>query len=188
MVSKKIKGKCYSFGTYDTLEEAIITRQYFENHNWDLSERLIFSKNSFIHYYNGKYHVNKTRNGKKTSFGVFDNYNDAKYQVILCKRFGWDVRLKPFDCMKYIRKRVSSTGRVTYRIIRWTSSGEEFYGTFNNLKDAQFERDMLMLSNWNYDILEGLIDESIDGDKWLNGRTITKNQYYKYPNGRIDYW
>ena len=45
-----------------------------------------------------------------------------------------------------------------------------------------------MLSNWNYDILEGLIDESIDGDKWLNGRTITKNQYYKYPNGRIDYW
>ena len=29
-VSKKIKGKQYSFGTYDTLDEALFARDYFK--------------------------------------------------------------------------------------------------------------------------------------------------------------
>lgn len=182
-VSKKIKGKCYSFGTYDTFEEALHVRDYFKKSNWPISERLKFSKNKFVHYYHGKYHVNKTINGKKTSFGVFDNFEDAEYQVELCKRFGWDLRLKPFNCMKHIRKRISSTGRVTYRVVRWTPKGEEFYGTFNKLSDAQFERDLLMLYNWDYDALESF-DE---GDEFLTGKANSNIRFYRPPNGRIDY-
>ena len=185
-VSKKIDGKQYSFGTYDTLEEAIHVRDYFKKLNWPISERLRFSKNTFIHYYQGKYHVRRVINGKRFSFGVFDNYEDAEYQVTLCKRFGWDTSLKPFDCMKYIRKRVSLTGKTKYRIIRWTPSGEEFYGTFNTLRDAQFERDLLILIDWDYSNLE-IIDDSINGDKFLEGTANTNIQFYRPPNGRIDY-
>ncbi len=184
-VAKKICGKQYSFGTYDSLEEAEQVRDYFKENNWPIHERLKFSKNKFIHYYLGKYHVNKTINGKKTSFGVFTNFEDAEYQVLLCKRFGWDLRLKPFDCMKYIRKREMANGRITYQIMRWTSDGEECYGTFNNLEDAQFERDLLMLSNWDYDVMESF-GESVGGECWVT-KFAKGSYFYRQPHGRIDY-
>ena len=187
-VAKKIKGKQYSFGTYTTLEEAEQIRDYFKNRDWPISERLRFSKNKYIHYYNGKYHVNKIINGKKTSFGVFTKLEDAEYQVELCKRFGWNPLLKPFDCMKHIWKRIRDNGEVTYRIVRWTPEGNEYYGTFTNLTDAQFERDFLILSDWDYDIMESLIDESLDGEEYLtHKRTKGKVYFYKQPRGRIDY-
>jgi len=183
-VAKKINGKQYSFGTYDTLEEAKQVRDYFKELNWPVSERLKFSKNKFVHYYQGKYHVNKVINGKKTSFGVFTTLEEAEYQVMLCKRFGWDLSLKPFDCMKHIRKREADSGKITYRIIRWTPNGEEFYGTFNNLDDAKFERDLLLLSDWDYDIMESytLNEDTDEIIKFAKG-----SWFYKYPNGRIDY-
>ena len=46
-VAKKIKGKQYSFGTYDTLTEAIHIRDYFKKENWPIEKRLMFSKNTF---------------------------------------------------------------------------------------------------------------------------------------------
>lgn len=184
-VRKKIKGKNYSFGTYDTLEEAEHVRDYFKNLNWPISERLRFSKNRFIHYFRGKYHVNKVINGKKISFGTFEELEDAEYQVTLCKRFGWHKSLKPFDCMKYIQKRIHPTGKVVYRIIRWTPLGNEFYGTFNNLEDAQFERDFLILCDWDYEVMESL-NETFDGESWIT-KFAKGNFIYKQPNGRIDY-
>lgn len=185
-VAKKINGKSYSFGTYDTFEEAKNVRDYFKDNGWDINERLIFSKNSFIHYYLGKYHVNKTINGRKYSFGVFDDFEDARYQVYLCKRFGWDLRLKPFDCMKYIHKRVHATGKVVYRIVRWVDGKDVYYGTFSNLDDAKFERDLLMVCDWDYDNLES-VDDAFNGREFLKGIRVGSIPFYRQPNGRIDY-
>lgn len=186
-VAKKIKGKQYSFGTYDTLTEAIHIRDYFKKENWPIEKRLMFSKNTFIHYYNGKYHVRKVIDGLRFSFGVFDNYHDAEYQVELCKKFGWDLRLKPFDCMKYIHKRVHDNGRVVYRVIRWHEGKEEYFGSFNRLEDAQFERDLLMCCNWDYDNLESVDDTIMEGHKFLDGVKGFNVSFYKAPRGRIDY-
>ena len=47
-VSKKINGKQYSFGTYDTLDEALFARDYFQENNWDLRYRLQFTKTKYI--------------------------------------------------------------------------------------------------------------------------------------------
>ena len=188
-VGKKIEGKQYSFGTYSTIEEAIKVRDYFKENNWPIHERLKFSKTRFIQKTSaGNYMVVKqNKYGEKRSFGVFKSLKEAEHQVRLCVRFNWDKRLKPFDCMKYIRKRTSSTGKVTYRIIRWTSKGEIFYVTFNNLEVAQFERDFLVLSGWDYDIMEHLIDESFGGTKFLEGKYCKKSFIYNSPNGQIDY-
>ena len=170
-VAKKINGNQYSFGTYDTLTEAINVRDYFKKEDWPINKRLIFSKNNFIQFYNGKYYVLKVLNGKRISFGGFDSYHGAEYQVELCKRFGWDLRLKPFDCMKYIRKRVYDNGKVVYRIIRWHNGKEEHYGSFNCLEDAQFERDLLIECDWDYDAVCN-VDERICGITLFNSRRV----------------
>lgn len=185
-VAKKINGNQYSFGTYDTYSEAKEIRDYFQENGWDINSRLMFSKNTFIHFYQGKYHVNKTIKGKKISFGVFDSYDDAEHQVMLCKTFGWDLRLKPFNCMKYIHKRIKANGEPVYRIIRWTNQGEEYYGTFNCLDDAQFERDLLICCDWSYDVMES-VDDAYDGKEFLTGVQANSISFYKAPKGRIDY-
>mgnify|MGYP006958184816 CR=1 FL=1 len=35
--------------------------------------------------------------------------------------------------------------------------------------------------------MESLIDDSLEGDKFLDGKRAKGNQIYRYPNGRIDY-
>ncbi len=189
-VGKKIEGKQYSFGTYDCLEEAKKARDYFIKHGWNISERLRFTRTRFIRKLpSGNYSVLKQYgNGKSESYGTFPTLEEAEYQVILCKRFNWDIRLKPFDCMKYIVRRVHPTGKVVWRIAKQDSDGHIcYYGSFNNLDDAKFERDMLISSDWDYEILCSLFDESFEGVKFLDGKHCKKNFIYKPPNGRIDY-
>ena len=185
-VSKKIKGKQYSFGTYDTLDEALFARDYFQENNWDLRYRLQFTKTKYIKKLpSGRYQVIKQHNGTQTSYGTFDTITEAEYQVQLCKRFQWDIRLKPFDCMKHII-RMDDGRKALYRVGREEEGKMVYYAAFDNLLDAQFERDLLVLCDWDYDVLES-IDESFDGEFWLNGKLSKGNMIYKPINGRIDY-
>lgn len=171
-ITKKIDGETVSFGNYDSLDEAMFWRDYFEENNWDIRYRLCYSKSSFINRLpSGRYQVIRQWNNTKTSFGTFDTIEEAEYQVLLCKRFNWDTRLKPFDCMKHIQKKVHPSGKTVYRIIKINSNGyATIYGTFNNLHDAQFERDLLVLCDWDYEVVDS-IDESVDGVSWLSGKT-----------------
>ena len=184
-ITRKINGSNVSFGTYNTLKEAIKYRDHFQKNNWNLTERLHYSKSShIIRLPSGKYNVIKQKNGRKISYGVFDTLSEAEYQVKLCKTFNWDIRLKPFNCMKYIYKRKTVNG-YHYRIIRTDSHDrQDHYGTFRNLEDAKYERDLLLLCDWDYEKVSTLIDE---GDSWLKNKMNTRVQFYKQPNGRIDY-
>ena len=190
-VSKKIKGKQYSFGTYDTLDEALFARDYFQENNWDLRYRLQFTKTKYIKKLpSGRYQVIKQHNGTQTSYGTFDTITEAEYQVQLCKRFQWDIRLKPFDCMKHIIK-MNDGRKSIYRICHEENGRSVYYGAFNNLLDAQFERDLLILSNWDIDNLCEF-DESLNGEKWLDGKMMKcsfqkriRNDYFLAKNGGI---
>lgn len=184
-VSKKINGSQVSFGNYDTLAEAVKWRDYFRDNNWRTLDRLHYSKSQHIQKLaNGKYKVVKQKNKRKISYGVFDTIEEAEYQVKLCKTFDWDIRLKPFNCMQYIHKRTREDGSIAYRIVKHTRYGPEYYGTFNNLEDAKYERDLLLLSDWDYERVATIFDE---GEDWLTGKKSTSIHYYRQPNGRIDY-
>lgn len=169
-VSKKINGKTVSFGNYSDLDEALFWRDYFKENDWNTNERLFYSNSKYItRLPSGRYQVIKQHNGTKTSYGTFNTIEEADYQVRLCKRFGWDIRLKPFDCMKYII-RMDDGRDAIYRIGREEDGKTVYYGSFKNLIDAQFERDLLILCDWDYDALNS-IDESVDGVSWLRGKT-----------------
>ena len=147
----------------------------------DKQKDYITAKSSYIRQLpSGKYNVTR----QDISYGSFDSLEEAEHQVRLCKSFNWDIRLKPFDCMKYIQKRETVSG-VRYRIVRSDSHDcQEYWGTFNNLNDAQFERDLLVLCDWDYEKVATLFNE---GDEWLTGKKHTLVEFYKQPNGRIDY-
>ena len=184
-ITKKVNGVQFSFGTYSTLDEAKKWRDYFQESNWKLTERLHYSKSKHImKLSSGKYKVIKQKNNTLINYGIFDTLPEAEYQVKLCKTFNWDSRLKPFDFMKYIQKRKVKEG-YHYRIVKPISHDDvEYYGTFNTLEDAQFERDLLVLCDWDYENVVTLFNE---GDSWLEGKLNTTIQFYRPPNGRIDY-
>ena len=97
-IRKEINHHRYFFGTYDTLEEAITAREYFVENGWKLNERLIFSKVANIQEKDGKFHIVKRIDGKLEYFGVFYNLEDAKKEVKLLRRSGWDYdALESFD-------------------------------------------------------------------------------------------
>lgn len=185
-IHKKINGVDVNFGTYTSLDEALFWRDYFEENNWNTNERLFYSKSSYISRLpSGKYNVVKQFNGTKISYGTFDTIEEAEYQVKLCKRFGWDIRLKPFDCMKHIIK-MDDGRKAIYRIGREEDNKTVYYGSFNNLLDAQFERDLLVLCDWDYEALDS-IDESCDGDFWLTNKKAS-TLFKKNPKGVNDYF
>lgn len=182
-ISKKINGKTVSFGHYSTLDEALFWRDYFKENDWNTNQRLFYSKSNYITCLpSGRYQVIKQHNGTKTSYGTFDTIEEADYQVMLCKRFNWDIRLKPFNCMQYIVPREKYGGGIEYRI--WKD--DVYYGVFDNLLDAQYERDILMSCDWDIE-LACEFDERTDGDEWLTGKINMRNFIYRQPNGRIDY-
>jgi len=187
-ITRKMNYRTVSFGTYKTLVQALVARDWFESINWNPTFRLHLSKSNHIEKLpSGRYEVCRqpmTETGQtKVSYGTFDTIEEARHQVLLCKTFGWDLRLKPFDCMRYIEKRIRPTGTVTYRIVR----RGEYFGTFETLEDAQFERDWLVMFGWDLERVCELADETFGGDRFLNGKYCKGNQIYRAQNGRIDY-
>ncbi|MBQ6220125.1 MAG: hypothetical protein IJH63_10310 [Methanobrevibacter sp.] len=185
-VSKKLDGRQVSFGNYNTLNEAKRARDYFQKHGWKTSERLCYSKSRYIQKLpSGRYQVNRQWNNTKVSYGTFDTLEEAEYQVLLCKRFNWDIRLKLFDCMKHIIKR-NDGRKAIYRIGREEDGKTVYYGSFENLIDAQFERDLLILCDWDYEAISS-IDETSNGLLFLNGKTAS-TLYRQNPKGVNDYF
>ena len=92
-IDKDIDGKKYNFGTYDTLEEAICIRDYFEENNWPLDERLKYTNAPL--YISGNpergWEVRKIIGGECLHMGTFKKYEEAEKEVEIYKQCGWDL-------------------------------------------------------------------------------------------------
>lgn len=93
-IDKNINAKKYYFGTYPTIEDAILMRDYFENKGWEncLNERLKHGNHSKYISGNSKrgYEVRKIIDGECNHFGTFHDLETAKREVELCKKANWD--------------------------------------------------------------------------------------------------
>lgn len=95
VLNKKIYGKTYNFGTYDTLDLARIARDYFEKEGWvdNLENRLMFTKTKNIEKHGNKWVIAKQIDGCKHTFGRFNTYAEAVAERDLLKRnqWSWDL-------------------------------------------------------------------------------------------------
>ena len=93
-IDKNINAKKYYFGTYSTIEDAILMRDYFENKGWEncLNERLKHGNHPKYISGNSKkgYEVRKIIDGECNHFGTFHDLETAKQEVELCKKANWD--------------------------------------------------------------------------------------------------
>ena len=123
MIGKQVNGKYYYFGNYQTLEKAKKVRDYFVEHDWDISERFKF------------------------------------------------MDIPP---TRYLRK----TRAGNYKIVKWLNGKMEYFGTFHNLEDAMLERDLLVESDWDLDVLCECSDE---GNVWeINGIKSSWTKHEKW--------
>lgn len=92
-IDKELDKIKYNFGTYDTLDEAIFFRDYFEENNWPLTERLKYTNTpSFISGNSRRgYEVRKIIDGECLHMGLFHDYDEAAAEVELYKRYDWDL-------------------------------------------------------------------------------------------------
>ena len=106
VIYKKIKGKQYNFGSYNSLEDAKNARDYFEKEGWEncIHKRLQFTNVSNLEKSNGKWTIVKQSKGKRTTYGRFDSYEEAAYERDLLKQCGWDI-----DALCNIDERTSGT-------------------------------------------------------------------------------
>ena len=93
-IDKNINAKKYYFGTYPTIEDAILMRDYFENKGWEncLNERLKHGNHPKYISGNSKrgYEVRKIIDGECNHFGTFQDLETAKQELELCKKANWD--------------------------------------------------------------------------------------------------
>ena len=108
MIGKQVNGKYFYFGNYQSLEKAKKVRDYFVEHDWDISERFKF------------------------------------------------MEIPP---TRYIRK----TRAGNYKIVKWLNGKMVYFGTFHSLEDAMLERDLLVESNWDWEVLCECSDEGNNG-------------------------
>lgn len=92
-IDKTINKTKYNFGTYDTLLEAIFFRDYFEENNWPLDERLKYTNQPT--YITGNpergYEIRKIIDGECLHMGIFYDYELAASEVEHFKKCNWDL-------------------------------------------------------------------------------------------------
>ena len=94
MIGKKVEDTYYYWGYYKTLEKAKKARDYFVEHDWDISERFKFMEIPPTRYLRktraGNYKIVKWLNKKMVYFGTFHTLEDAMLERDLLIQCGWD--------------------------------------------------------------------------------------------------
>lgn len=94
-IIKKINGKDYYFGSFETFEEAErrvieIRKKGWEQVILDNEQLIKTTVSNIVCLPNGKFEIVKTINGVKETFGVFEDYCDAEEEVKLLRKCNWD--------------------------------------------------------------------------------------------------
>ena len=186
-IIKYINGSVEYFGRYHSLEEAVKWRDFFIENDWDTDLRLIGTPNKNICFKQGKYRIYKTIDGHEYYFGSFDSYEEAEKRVNEMKLIGWENIIYHNERLQETStKNIVQLPNGNYQIKKMINGKTYFFGVFSNYQDAVDEVKLLRKCNWDYDALES-IDDSIEGESFLDGKMSTKVLIYKPPNGRIDY-
>ena len=188
IIIKSIKGKDTYFGTYDTIEEALLVRDDLLSTNWGFpeDEKINMRKQGkygkHITFHNGCFRVIKTIDGKQRFFGAFATKEEAIELRDLLIENDWDTsNIHP----KYLRSFVTNPNleRLNYirkvkdkYVVSKVIDGElKYFGTYDTKEEAIMAREKLLNNNWQTE--EEIKEEKIDTFIYLIGdEYIVKNE------------
>lgn len=183
-IQKVINKKNYSFGVYDTLEEARYYRDYFMEHGWDMTKRLEFSKRknknkkepkNIYKAYGEGYEIRKEINHKKYCFGTYPTLEEAIKAREYFVKNGWKIYERLiFSKPQHIVKR---NGK--YHITKVIHGKQEHFGSFDNIEDAKEEVQFLKKCDWDYDNMES-IDDTLNGEPMFLDGVCLKSTFEKH--------
>lgn len=87
-IRKRIGGVLLYWGSFPTLEEAQLHKAYYLGKKWQVNPT--FKAKRHIVKRNNNYMILKTINGKTTSYGTFQNIEDAMHERDICIDSDWD--------------------------------------------------------------------------------------------------
>jgi len=93
-VMKRIKGKYKTYGSFDTLGEAVKYRDFIVKKGWSTNYKY---KNPMRNIYrnmrNSRWYISKQINGELMSFGSFIDLGECKKERDLLEKLNWDLEL-----------------------------------------------------------------------------------------------
>ena len=173
-ITKKLDGKLYNFGYFDSLENATLARDILVQNNWDDSkvpERL-YSWRFFIRSYPlfEAWEIFNLIDEDYVSFGLFKTLDIAKEALNILIDNGWNSAYVPLD---YYHERsniriLKRKKKEYFTVVRKVNDDLERFGSFYSYEEALEFRNELLLNNWVLEEEEQQFDEFIffKGDKF----------------------
>ena len=165
VIKKEINGKLITFGTFDSLDEAISERDELEEYGWPYrpDEETLQEVEKFIFKEDDRFYISKKILDKEIVIGNFDSLDAAKSvkRKLIDNAWHLNFQKRPTKYGKYI----SRTNNNRYVISKEFSGEIKRFGSYKNLQEALMIRDDLVSSNWEMDekyILSNLGLEEVD--------------------------
>lgn len=102
------------------------------------------SSEKYIYKYNNRWTIIRKINQKRTVFGSYIDFKEAKKVKNELEQLNWQVNPQDYLGDRYIHKE-----HKAYKIIKHNGKKSIRYGTYHDLKTARKVRDMLIECNWN---------------------------------------
>lgn len=198
VIIKAIKGTRTYFGSFDTLEEALIERDNLISRNWgfpideDITGRRVGKYGRYITFVGGCFRVQKAIDGTVRYYGAFPTPEDAKVLRDMLIENDWDTTNIP---PKYLRNFITNPDLERHYYIREVrgkfivskviDNELRYFGTYDTREEAIAAREKLLDSNWEIDDddeeeyidqfvyrigEEYLVKNEIDGEEIIFGR------------------
>ena len=106
---KQVRLKRVTIGRYHSYDLTLHLKEYLEKNNWDETTvqhiinvtKTIQQRDKYIEYYNNKYHIYKTINGKRQNYGDYEDIEQARYIRQQLIKDNWDKTKIPEYLEKY---------------------------------------------------------------------------------------
>lgn len=185
IILKSIKGEDINFGSFDSHEEALKTRDELIADNWgfpkdeDVNLTVEGKYGRHISCLNGVFKIAKMVNGTIRSYGYFKDLETAQMVRDLLVENDWNMDVipsfvyedYPFDKNFYIRS--SREGYIVSKVI----DGElKYFGTYQTKPEALAVRDKLLANNWEIEEIDE--EEEYDINIYVKGDVyIVKKEF-----------
>ena len=153
VINRRIKGKNTRFGSYSTLDEAIIAREKLIDDNWGVDGEIsLFKKGEYgkyIIFVNGIYLINKAFDGRAYNFGKFDTLEDAEKAKEILINNDWNQFEIPEDLYSWHFFASYNPPMMAFEVMNLIGDDFISFGLFDTLEDTKLAVQILRENNWD---------------------------------------